>query len=338
MNNSDWNQRLRRAFRGSANPDQRHRRVRLPSDRLIRFGGDVDCADLFLTADALETNMQDDAAAFEGWAVVLMAWCGVQRVAIDWEEPTNTTDRHYQRFLYRLGKFEGLLGPEVVHVVSRERLTKCRVGNGAAATLNVAGSRDTTAIPSRPGSEAALEKRLTACDGAERARLCAKFDFVELDRQVPVGVFDGPPIKPDFGRSDKACGIGRSRWSGRCRTCGPGLSTRSTTRSTSSRTPAFAGAGSVPPQEAALPRPGQEHRAALCAVRPGQPGDRQENAARAGPCLMTPAVCRDPATAQENQPNPGNSTLEMSTGGAAAVKIMLRRSNHHIRRPCSVFP
>src|SRR6185437_13165779 len=41
----------------------------------------------------------------------------------------------------------------------------------------------------------------------------------------------------------------------------------------------------VPAQAAALSRPGQEHRATAYPVRPGQPGDRQENPARAGPCL-----------------------------------------------------
>jgi hypothetical protein len=38
----------------------------------------------------------------------------------------------------------------------------------------------------------------------------------------------------------------------------------------------------VPAQAAALSRPGQEHRATARLIRAGQPGDRQENAARKG--------------------------------------------------------
>ena len=47
-------------------------------------------------------------------------------------------------------------------------------------------------------------------------------------------------------------------------------------------------------QEAALPRPGQEHRATAHPLRPGQPGHRQENPARASAGLTTPGVCLDP--------------------------------------------
>ena len=43
-------------------------------------------------------------------------------------------------------------------------------------------------------------------------------------------------------------------------------------------------------REATLPRPGQEHRATANPVRTGQFGDRQENPARAGLCLITPGL------------------------------------------------
>jgi IS5 family transposase len=42
------------------------------------------------------------------------------------------------------------------------------------------------------------------------------------------------------------------------------------------------------PSQAALTRPGQEHRTALHPVRPGQSGDRQENPARPSAGLITP--------------------------------------------------
>jgi hypothetical protein len=57
------------------------------------------------------------------------------------------------------------------------------------------GGTDSVAIPSRKGSEADLEKRLAGANPAERARLMAALGFLQLDRQLPVGVFDGSPAR-----------------------------------------------------------------------------------------------------------------------------------------------
>src|ERR1044071_110538 len=54
----------------------------------------------------------------------------------------------------------------------------------------------------------------------------------------------------------------------------------------------------VPPQEAALSRPQEEHGATAHLVRPGQPGNRQENAACPISGLNTPRLFL----------NPGNNT------------------------------
>ena len=70
-----------------------------------------------------------------------------------------------------------------------------RVGNAAAATLNLAGKTDTAATPSALGSEADLEKRLAGANPTERARLMAGLGLVRLDRQLPVGVFHGSPAR-----------------------------------------------------------------------------------------------------------------------------------------------
>ena len=169
------------------------RNVRLPSEAGIRVGGDLDRATLFLSEAAVRANMQADAAAFEGWAAVLMAWCLVRRVAIDWHEPADSRDGHYQRFLYRLIRFQELMGSDVVEIVRSDRLKQCLVGNGGNPTLNLARGSQTTAIASRPGSEAELELRLADPASAERRHLVKALSLTKLDRQVPVGVFDGPP-------------------------------------------------------------------------------------------------------------------------------------------------
>ncbi|MFA6174533.1 MAG: hypothetical protein WC701_12760 [Kiritimatiellales bacterium] len=50
-------------------------------------------------------NMQQDASAFEGWAVGLKATVPEWSFCLKWAEPKNAADGHYQRFLYRAKKF-----------------------------------------------------------------------------------------------------------------------------------------------------------------------------------------------------------------------------------------
>jgi hypothetical protein len=192
MNHADLNALLQHSFR-QRSPVRRN--VRLPSEADIRFCGDLACMKVSMSATAVQTNMQDDIAAFEGWSVVLMTWCGVNRIVIDWDEPTDIRNGHYQRFLYRLGHFEALLGPDAVRIVQRERLACCGIGNGSVATLNLAGRGKAGERPSLPGSEADLEKRLAGANPAERSSLMVGLGLVQLDRQMPVGVFDGPPSR-----------------------------------------------------------------------------------------------------------------------------------------------
>jgi hypothetical protein len=71
-----------------------------------------------MTATAVQTKMQNDVAAFEGWSLVLMAWSGVKRIVFDWDEPTDVRNGHYQWFLYRLGHFEATLGWPYAWVVA----------------------------------------------------------------------------------------------------------------------------------------------------------------------------------------------------------------------------
>lgn len=57
--------------------------------------------------NALTKNMQGDNSAFEGWAVVLKAWCPdkVSKVRLKWDVPLGKEDNpHYRRFCYRVVK------------------------------------------------------------------------------------------------------------------------------------------------------------------------------------------------------------------------------------------
>lgn len=61
---------------------------------------------LLLKEKGLTANMQDDAAAFESWAIVLKCYLPehIDSVVIDWEADI-TENKHYNRFVYRLAKF-----------------------------------------------------------------------------------------------------------------------------------------------------------------------------------------------------------------------------------------
>lgn len=197
MEHSDFSTRLGRAYRERTGVKRSG--VRLPSDKYISIGGDLSRATLHLTRTAVVANMQTDAGAFDGWALVLMVWCGVERVVVDWETPEDAPGtpaaRHYQRFLYRLDRLSELLGEDRLGVEGRERLGALRVRDGGRATLNVADGKDTSVIASPLGSEAALEKLFTTAGSEPRQRLMERLGLTALDRQFPVGVYDGEPMR-----------------------------------------------------------------------------------------------------------------------------------------------
>ncbi len=189
MNHADLSRHLRQSFQTKT---KTLRQIRLPSQKHFRAEGDTEAVTIWLSAAAAAGNMQDDASAFEGWALVLMAWCGVRRVTIDWEQPAEPSG-HYQRFLYRVERFVALLGPEVLTVREPHRLAASKMSGGCTPTLNLASGVDSLDTPSRPGSEAELEKRLAGADSDARSRLMSELGLALLDRQMPVGVYDGPP-------------------------------------------------------------------------------------------------------------------------------------------------
>lgn len=58
-------------------------------------------------------NMQEDNAAFEGWAICLKSWlCNIEKVELSWDIPSENTlkrgssEQHYNRFCYRVMRFK----------------------------------------------------------------------------------------------------------------------------------------------------------------------------------------------------------------------------------------
>jgi len=86
----DWEQRLRAAYNHYAKACGKPRRsIKLP--RGIRFVGDGKKVQVSLSAEGATANMQDNAAAFEGWCLALRRWCEVE-VVLQWTSPSPATD------------------------------------------------------------------------------------------------------------------------------------------------------------------------------------------------------------------------------------------------------
>jgi hypothetical protein len=163
------------------------RKVRLPTSRQIHIDGDDELVTMSLSSQAVTANLQTNGAAFEAWALALKVWCGVGSIALDWQipqVPDATSRRHYERFLYRAHRFASLF-PDWFNIIPREQLADAKSLHSGALVLNVAGPAASGGA-SPPGSEAALEKALLESDVFK-----ATFSLARLDRQFPVGVFEG---------------------------------------------------------------------------------------------------------------------------------------------------
>lgn len=194
MEHADFGSALRDAFVAKTG---QYRGVDLPARKGLTVSGNKTHATLTVSKSAVGANMQNASSAIEGWALALMAWVGVARVTLDWEQPegSGVNDPHFQRFLYRVTRFAELLGPDLVEVAHPGRLTALRINQpGVRPTINAARGRDTADTPSSR-REDELEKVFARKDSQPRHRLMSHLRLSTLDRQFPVGVFDGEPAK-----------------------------------------------------------------------------------------------------------------------------------------------
>jgi hypothetical protein len=187
MNNAQWLAKIKEYVKGS---------TRLPAEHKIAFSGDERRLEITLRTAALaQSNMQDDDSAFEAWALVIMSACKVDSVTFNCETSEAgalTKSRHYQRALYRLQRFCELMAGRAL-LAQRDILLDSILRSCNQPTLNVATGRDTSEIISRTGSESTIEKDFKRDNSPARRRLMNAFGLIKLDRQFPIGLFDGEP-------------------------------------------------------------------------------------------------------------------------------------------------
>jgi hypothetical protein len=217
--NQYWNERLSAGYRAKTGQINRSG-VRLPAEQTISVTGDEEHAVITLRPDAcvngrfspgaVVCNMQDNGSAFEGWSLALHYWCGVD-VTLIWELPAKDSgpnddtkalqqrERHHQRFLYRVERFDSLF--EWFHVgYANSFAASCVVNNPNTLFLNVQGKRPTSERPIGNGdletmSEHELENRLL-----HDARLLDHYKIPagsSAGRQFPVGLFSNKSANSD---------------------------------------------------------------------------------------------------------------------------------------------
>lgn len=160
--------------------------IRLPEHINIYTNDEDDSLYIRLEGDSISSNMQNDAAAFEGWGLCILSRLdSIKRVVVDWDEPSDKNG-HYRRFLYRLYKIMQYFGDIFTVEQSKRQCLDLFVKeyyDSNNLVLNYPNSKATKAsnIKSK-NSEAYIEARF------KEDKIFDNFMDV-VDRQLPVGVF-----------------------------------------------------------------------------------------------------------------------------------------------------
>jgi hypothetical protein len=184
-----WEKRLKSAYAAHAMAcGKPSRSVRLPNG--ISFAGEGEEVQLSLSAECVTDNMQSNRAAFEGWSLALRRWCEV-KVVLQWTpsppDASASHRQHYQRFLYRVARFQSLFDWFRIEPRNEGEIDAWRALERRPLFLNVGGARGPEQESASEGdSESALEHRLL-----KSSEFAAHYGLVHgtRDRQLPVGLF-----------------------------------------------------------------------------------------------------------------------------------------------------
>lgn len=160
----------------------KRRNILLPGNEFFQLSGDKQTLRLCLTQDAVTRNMQENVAAFDSWILALKAWGCADQVVLRWQEPQDTANGHYQRFLYRVSRFRDLFSDWFV-VDCKDLLHASKLNHAKNLLLNMPMgiAKD---VPHPSSLEAILEKYLV-----DSGWLAKRFRLKKIGRQFPVGLF-----------------------------------------------------------------------------------------------------------------------------------------------------
>jgi hypothetical protein len=191
--------RLRAAY---ARHQDKRSGVRLPH-KGIEFEATPKSVMIKLDECAVTANMQTDAAAFEAWCLILKVWCEFESVKLRWDPPNSEQSdferhrrSHYERFLYRVRRFSDLFDwfsfedrsgdlERAVSLSGKKLTVNIAHGRSNAASLN-----DKTVSGEARRFKAEAELELILCESPE-FKIYFGLDGGKVDRQLPVGLFDG---------------------------------------------------------------------------------------------------------------------------------------------------
>jgi len=172
--------------------------IRIPSQIQFRLADDR--CEIYMPADVVCTNLQQDPAAFEGWVLVLKAWLDCS-VSLNWEPPVDPMDEHYQRFLYRVIRFNEAVDWFTIYESSMQYLADSLVLNPDGSPkkpqgyflINAPGKRKDVEVPHRVKtinemSENELERLISIKSRSLQYSVGLTKDTQVL-RQIPVGIF-----------------------------------------------------------------------------------------------------------------------------------------------------
>lgn len=145
-------------------------------------------------------NMQDDSAAFEGWALCLKAGLDVEatKCCLKWNKPADPNDKHYQRFLYRADRFNSIFGGRdgwfFIDDESKEFIVDLEIKDDKKYFLNTPSTPDEDRRNDETkNKESRLENEILRQQDnlKDLKKLCP----ANLQRQLPVGLFREKVIK-----------------------------------------------------------------------------------------------------------------------------------------------
>ena len=167
-------------------------KIKLPGS--IKFTIDGAMVRMHLKETCVQANMQDNSSSFEGWALALKRWLPeFTNIEMNWDFCSDAHDPHYQRFLFRAKQFSSLFPWFSISPAIKNELNKLRTAEPqehyitAPKKIRPRGIEDADTLPGVLLNEHKLE-----CLIKEQAKpLSDLFGITQMDRQYPVGVFDG---------------------------------------------------------------------------------------------------------------------------------------------------